>query len=69
MAPTAFYLRHWRQLYTSISIYGLATLSFYFVLPESPRWLMAKGRIEEAEKVVRWMAKCEKNRLIFFKKC
>ena len=33
----------------------------YWVFPESSRWLLANGRVEEAEDIVREIARCESN--------
>ena len=35
--------------------------SAYWVFPESSRWLLANGRVEEAEDIVREIARCETN--------
>ncbi len=51
-------IRDWKtlQIVLSVPVYGLLVL--YFILPESPRWLIAKGRYKEAraviEKAARW---------------
>jgi len=35
----------------------LAMLPLWFILPESPRWLLAKGRVEEARNVIKYGTK------------
>jgi len=51
-AVIAYYVQHWRTLTCLISILGLPLLSYHFFIPESPRWLLAKNRVEEARKVI-----------------
>ena len=53
----AFAIRDWRHLVLCYSAPSLASLILYWLLPESPRWLLSVGRIEEAEKIVRDGAK------------
>ncbi|KAL4233278.1 hypothetical protein ACF0H5_007962 [Mactra antiquata] len=43
------------QLYTSIP--GVILVSFWWIIPESPRWLLTKGRVTEAIEIINKMAK------------
>ena len=49
--------QHWRNLTLLISGLGLPFISFYWVLPESPRWLLCQNRVQEAVKVLEDIAK------------
>ncbi|UJR10527.1 hypothetical protein I4U23_014730 [Adineta vaga] len=53
----AFFIRTWRTLTWAISIFTIPFMLFYFILPESPRWLVSKGHFDDAEKVLRNIAK------------
>ncbi|CAF3703981.1 unnamed protein product [Rotaria socialis] len=52
----AYFIRTWRALIWSISIFTVPYIFFYFILPESPRWLVSKGRFDEAKTVLRQIA-------------
>ncbi|CAF2803189.1 unnamed protein product [Rotaria sp. Silwood2] len=51
----------WRLLHTALAILSIPFLFFYFILPESPRWLISKGYYDEAEKILRRIAETNKN--------
>uniref|UniRef100_A0A0B7BP68 Major facilitator superfamily (MFS) profile domain-containing protein n=1 Tax=Arion vulgaris TaxID=1028688 RepID=A0A0B7BP68_9EUPU len=55
-AGVAYGLRNWSHLQMALSAPTVLLLVFIFVLPESPRWLINKGRYEEATKVIQRVA-------------
>lgn len=50
-----FAVNGWRVMYGIGALLALIGLSLRFSLPESPRWLISKGRISEAEQIVKLM--------------
>jgi len=50
-------LRHWYTLSLATSVPFILLFSYYWIIPESPRWLLSKNRIDEAEAIVQQMAK------------
>ncbi|XP_063906466.1 organic cation transporter protein-like [Zophobas morio] len=48
----AYYLREWRYFHVAICIPSILLLSYYWVLPESPRWLLTVGKHEKAIQVL-----------------
>lgn len=60
LAPLAFFIRDWRNLTLTCSTVGLPMLLSYWFVPESPRWLIQKGRLAEAEKIIRLIARRNK---------
>lgn len=63
LAGVTYLVRDWVQM----SIITSAPFLFYFlyllVMPESPRWLLAKGKLEEALKVLEVMARVNNKEL------
>eukprot|EP00095_Tigriopus_kingsejongensis_P012121 maker-scaffold97_size377342-snap-gene-2.15 protein:Tk12121 transcript:maker-scaffold97_size377342-snap-gene-2.15-mRNA-1 annotation:"hypothetical protein LOTGIDRAFT_108526" len=51
LAGIAYLLQDWKliHLWTSLALY--IVIPFYFILPESPRWLLSQGHIEKAKNV------------------
>ncbi|CAH2011448.1 unnamed protein product [Acanthoscelides obtectus] len=52
IAGLAWELREWRQLQAAISLPGFLFLGLWWVLPESPRWLLALGRTTEVMSIL-----------------
>ncbi|XP_076466870.1 organic cation transporter protein-like [Babylonia areolata] len=53
LAGLAFLLRDWHYLQLTSGLIALPFLSYYWLIPESPRWLINRGRRAEAEVVLR----------------
>lgn len=60
LAVFAYYLRDWRYFQFAISIPSVLLISYYWLVPESPRWLFAVNRVDDAVTVLRKAAKCNK---------
>ncbi|XP_035825419.1 organic cation transporter protein [Aplysia californica] len=53
----AFAIRDWKTLQLAMSCYAVCFLSVWWLVPESPRWLINKGRVEEARAIMERVAK------------
>ncbi|KAI4805781.1 hypothetical protein KUCAC02_010378 [Chaenocephalus aceratus] len=49
----AYLVRSWRPLSLTMAVPGLACLPLWWLIPESPRWLVSRGRFQEAELLLR----------------
>nr|GEX95543.1 hypothetical protein [Tanacetum cinerariifolium] len=54
----------WRLLLRASSLPSLAALLFYTLVPESPRFLYAKGELGKASKILNWGAELNKRQLL-----
>ncbi|XP_022107241.1 solute carrier family 22 member 13-like [Acanthaster planci] len=63
IATAAMHLREWRALSLALSVTSVVLFIPTIFLQESIRWLVSKGRIDEAEKVIRRVAKFNRKTL------
>jgi OCT family organic cation transporter-like MFS transporter 4/5 len=47
MVLLAFLTREWTYLQLSFAVTSLGLATIYFLVPESPRWLLEKGRYDQ----------------------
>uniref|UniRef100_UPI0006D16817 MFS transporter n=1 Tax=Metallosphaera hakonensis TaxID=79601 RepID=UPI0006D16817 len=55
LLPHVYLLRGWQWLFIIGGLGILTVIPFRFLIPESPRWLESKGRVEEADKILKGM--------------
>ena len=60
----AMYVRDYRWFQTALAIPHAVMLLLFFVIPESPRWLIQKKKYKEARKVIESAAKFNKVRCL-----
>ncbi|XP_068716130.1 organic cation transporter protein-like isoform X2 [Montipora capricornis] len=63
IALLAYLIRDWRKLSMITSAPGLILFVFWIVVPESVRWLLTHEKTEEAEKVLKKVAKVNKKEM------
>lgn len=56
VAFVAWLLPGWRNIQLGVSAWVFLLFGFFFIIPESPRWLYAEGRLEECEEALRQVA-------------
>lgn len=56
LAGIVYLIRDWRYLTLAVSLPLLLLFSCFFVLPESPRWLIAVGKPRRAAKILKTIA-------------
>ncbi|XP_070190982.1 organic cation transporter protein-like [Littorina saxatilis] len=60
LLPFVYFIRNWRYLEIAVSVPSIVLLAYWWVIPESPRWLASRGREEEAMKILERIAKSNK---------
>ncbi|XP_062581641.1 organic cation transporter protein-like [Saccostrea cucullata] len=55
-----YLIRDWKYNEIAVSVPAALLLSYWWLLPESPRWLVNRGKFEEAKVVIRKIAKRNK---------
>ncbi|XP_033834461.2 organic cation/carnitine transporter 2-like [Periophthalmus magnuspinnatus] len=56
----AYFIRQWRFLVLAIALPGAVFIPLWWITPESPRWLLSQGRVEEAEAIIKKAADMNK---------
>lgn len=59
----AYFIRDWRLLFQILYIPTILFISYYWLIPDSVRWLMVKGRNQEAIKILQTIGKINKKKL------
>lgn len=56
----AYFIRDWHYLQLAISLPTILLISYVWLIPESPRWLLTVGRVQESADVLKKAAECNR---------
>ncbi|XP_070190976.1 organic cation transporter protein-like isoform X3 [Littorina saxatilis] len=59
----AYFIRNWRYLEIAVSVPSCVLLAYWWLIPESPRWLASKGREKEVLLILEKIASSNKTKL------
>ncbi|XP_042219669.1 organic cation transporter protein-like [Homarus americanus] len=59
----AYFIRDWRYLELAIGLFSSSLIAYYWILPESPRWLASQGRVQDALVILKDIARTNKKKL------
>ncbi|KAH8298542.1 hypothetical protein KR044_010474 [Drosophila immigrans] len=57
LAVFAYFIRTWRWFQFSITIFSVVFLIYICLIPESPRWLLTTGKVDDSIKILEKIAK------------
>lgn len=57
IAVMTMYIQNWRYIQLAINVPTLSTIIFIWIIPESLRWLISKGKYNRASVVVKTVIK------------
>ena len=57
IAGLSYYLRDWNKIMWSIAFYVIPFFGLYWLVPESPRWLLNQDKVGEAKIVIKKISK------------
>ena len=52
LVGVVYWLKDWLKVSWMLAVYALPFLTFFWIVPESPRWLLSVGRVREARHIV-----------------
>ncbi|XP_025413137.1 organic cation transporter protein [Sipha flava] len=52
MALISYFIRNWRQFQLAITLPSLFFFTYWWIIPESPRWLLAVGKEKQARRTL-----------------
>ncbi|XP_070537805.1 organic cation transporter protein-like [Ptychodera flava] len=64
----AYLVRNWRHLILAMCLPGLFILPYFWIVPESPRWLLSRGDVTEAEVIILKAARINKKDISYLMK-
>lgn len=53
----AYYLKSWNTFSLGLALPNLLFLVYFFLVPESPKWLISTGNLDKASKIMTKVAK------------
>lgn len=57
IALLAYYFKDWRKIHWTLAIYVIPFFMYYWLVPESPRWLLSTYKVRDAIKVLKKIKK------------